>query len=274
MAFNLLEISTQNGRPVSLYEFLWGATAWRYTDADRAIEYPAGSEKVYLPVAIKDEGVQQGGSASDFEVSIPATLPLVDLFRTTPPAASIWLTVFRHHYGDDGAAVEWIGTIGNVKRVGRAEAKVFGLPISGTMRRTGLRLCWEIDCPHMLYDSECKANKALFKHDTTITALTPTTMTILGLGLWPGARYAGGFFEWEATAEGTLDRRGIESWIAGTSFTIFGTTDRLAVGQEVSLYLGCDLTAETCQNIFNNLPNHGGFRFMPKKSPFDGSPVF
>jgi uncharacterized phage protein (TIGR02218 family) len=279
MAFSLFEISTQGGRPIGLYEFRWGTTVWRYTSADRQITFgldDQGQPAKWLPVAISDDGVSQGASVTEFEVKLPANLPLVGLFRSTPPAESIWLKVRRFHFGDNDATVIWVGTVGNIKRKGRAEAIAFGLPISGTMRRTGLRLCWELDCPHMLYDSECKVNPADFDHTTTITALTATRMTVAALGPWPAARYAGGFFEWApaGTTAGTKDRRGIESHMGGLQFAIFGSTDRLVVGQNITMYLGCDLTAATCKAVFNNLPNHGGFGFMPKKSPFDGTPVF
>lgn len=276
MGFSLFEIGNHSGRPVFLYELVWGLTSWLYTSADRDIEFPAGSGKVYKAVAISDEGITQGGSATEFTVKLPANLPIVDLFRGTPPASPIWLRATRFHLDDpDGQSVTYfIGTVGNVKRANRAQAELIGLPISGTVRRTGLRLCWERNCPHMLYDQDCKADMSAFKAVTTLTDKTGTTITVADIGAWAAPQFVGGFVEWAATAEGTLDRRGIESHAGGLVFNVFGTTDRMVVGQPITLYLGCDLTAETCEGTFNNLPNHGGFSFMPGKSPFDGDQVF
>jgi hypothetical protein len=39
MAFSLFEIASFLGRPVCLYEFAWFGQVWRYTSADRDIEY-------------------------------------------------------------------------------------------------------------------------------------------------------------------------------------------------------------------------------------------
>jgi len=278
MSFKLFEIGSQSGRPVSLYEFRWGNTRWRYTSSDREMTFGVDEDgitpKVWTPVAIKDDGVTQGSSPSEFTVSLPANLPIVGLYRSTPPAESIWLTVYRYHFGDAEAQTFWVGTVGNVKRLSIAKAQVFGLPISGTLRRTGLRLCWEKQCPYMLYDQDCKVSKAAFAYDTTITALVGGKMSVAALGTWPGELYLGGFFEWEVNEDGTMDRRGIEGYDGALGFTIFGSVDRLEVGSAVTMYIGCDLSPERCQNVFANLPNHGGFRFMPGKSPFDGTPVF
>lgn len=261
------------GRRVCLYEFAWGATIYRYTSADRIIDFDGED---WLPIAISDNGFTQGAGQQDFIVTLPRNNPIVDLFRSTPPSTPIVLTCRRFHKDDpdNEAVVYWLGTVGNVKGKDAVTAEVLGLAISRTIRRTGLRLCWEVNCTHALYDAGCKVDKLLFKTDTTITALTGTTITVGTLGAWPGERYAGGFLEWEATPEGTIDRRPIESFNGGLVLGLLSTTDRLIVSQEISIFLGCDLTAETCETIFDNLTNHGGDEFMAKKSPFDGNPVF
>lgn len=273
MAFSLREISNFLGRRVCLYEFAWGNTYYRYTSADRTISWNGVD---WLPLAISDNGFSQGANEQDFVVTLPRSTPIVDLFRSTPPSTKIILTCRRFHKDDpdEEAIVYWTGTVGNVRSPDAVTSEVLGLAISRTIRRTGLRAAWEVNCIHALYGPGCKADKSLFKTDTTITALTGTTVTVASLGAFPGERFAGGFIEWAATAEGTLDRRGIETFNGGTTLGLLSTTDRLIVGQAVTIYCGCDLTAATCRDFFNNLPNHGGFEFMPKKSPFDGNPVF
>jgi uncharacterized phage protein (TIGR02218 family) len=271
--FNIFEIANFLGRPVCLYEFVWGETTYRYTSADRVIPY--GGED-YAPIAISDSGFTQGVTAQDFTVTLPRSNPIVELFRQTPPSSSITLICRRFHKDDpdEEAVVYWSGTVANVRGKDAISAEIIGTPLSSTMRRTGLRLCWERGCPHALYDGGCKVNKNLFKTVTTITAKTGTSVTVGSLGAFGASRYSGGFIEWEATDEGTLDRRGIESSGGGNALNLLGTTDRLEIGMAVNVYLGCDLTAATCQSVFNNLPNHGGFHFLPGKSPFDGNPVF
>lgn len=270
--FNLFEIASFLGRPVCLYEFAWGPTYWRYTSADRDITYGGFT---WTAIPISDTGFSQGSSQQDFTLTIPRAIPVVDLFRTTPPSTSISLICKRFHKDDPDleAVVYWTGTIGNVRGKDAISAEVIGLSISSTIKRTGLRLCWERGCPHMLYDLDCKVDKTAFGSTTTITGLTGTNVTFAAIR-WPAANYNGGFLQWNATAEGAIDRRAIESFVGGTTFGLLGTTDRLTVGQTVNIYPGCDLTDVTCDTFFNNLPNNGAFKMLSGKSPFDGTPIF
>jgi uncharacterized phage protein (TIGR02218 family) len=270
--FNIFEIAGFLGRPINLYEFVWGNDFYRYTSADRVIEY--GGEE-WAPLAIKDNGFTQGVTTQELVVELPRSNPIIELFRSTPPSLPIALTCRRFHKDDpeQEAAVYWVGTVGNVKVRDAIKAEILGVPISGTMRRTGLRLCWERSCPHALYDQACRVDREAFRTDTTILALTGTSVTVASLGAWSSERYAGGFMEWEATAAGTIDRRAIERAI-GSTLHLLGSTDRLEVGQDIALFLGCDLTPTVCSGIFDNLANHGGFEMLAGKSPFDGNPVF
>lgn len=207
---------------------------------------------------------------------MPRNNPLIDLFRLTPPSLPIAIVCRRFHYDDpdEEAVVYWSGTLGNVKGRDAISVEVLGVPISRTTRRTGLRLCWGRGCTHSVYDGGCRLDPELFKVETTITNLTGVAIEVASLGIWGGEAFAGGYVEWDENDDGTIDRRAIESYSGGTSLTLLGTTDRMEVGQDVRLYLGCDLTPQICISRFNNLANHGGHEYLADKSPFDGDPVF
>lgn len=273
MAFNDAEISTQDGQPIALYLLEWGNTVWRYTSADRDIEYPDGSGIMYLSRPVSDKGMVQGGSsANDFTMDCPSNLPIVALYRGTPPSGTIWMTVRRMHIGEADAPIYWIGTVTNVKRLGNADAQVLGRPLTGSFKRTGLRLCWTRECPHFLYDPGCKVNPAAFRVDAVILAKTGTTITLDNVGGKADSWFTGGYVEWEINADGTIERRMIESH-AGNVLVIFGVTDGLEIAHNVAIYPGCDRTPTTCSAKFNNLPNYGGFPFMPGQTPF-GTIIF
>lgn len=273
MSFYSRETSVQDGQPIALYEFKWGNTFWRYTSADRDVVRPEGT---YTAAAVKDSGMTQGGSAqNDFTVNAPTSLPIVDLFRSTPPSETIWLTVRRIHKDDVEAWIYWVGTVGNVKRVNVAEAAIICRSLLASFKRTGLRLCWTRSCPHFLYDSSCRVNPETHRRDAEVTSVSDGFLTVDFTGADPAqGHFDGGFVAWVANVDGTLERRGIERSLSPTKFKLFGSVDRLAPGLSVRLYPGCDLTATTCDSKFNNLSNFGGFEQMSGKSPFDGTPVF
>lgn len=279
MTYEANEISSQDGDIVSLYEFKWGDTYWRYASADEDIPITQNAVEVtYTAIAIGDDGMVQGGSANnDLTVTAQNDIPLVALFRSTPPAGSIWLTVRRRHQTDpnDQWNVHWIGTVSNVKKAGIASAKIIGHTLLATYKRSGLRLAWTRGCPHMLYDSECRVNPADFAVAAEITAVNADgSITVDTSGGNAAGYFDGGYVEWGATIEGTLDQRSIESSVNDTTFVVFGSTDRLEVGLAITLYPGCNLTTDHCLNKFNNLANYGGLEQMTGDNPFDGRNIF
>ncbi len=114
--FNARETSVESGIPIRLYTIEWGKTVWRYTSADQDIQryemVPDDEGEMvralvtYTAVACNDEGMVQGGSSSNsFTLHIPGNLPVVELFRSTPPSGSLWLTVRTLHAAEPGKAV-------------------------------------------------------------------------------------------------------------------------------------------------------------------------
>lgn len=270
MSFNDAEISTQDGRPIALYILEWGETVWAYTSADRLVTYDGVD---YLPSAVSDKGMIQGGSSqNDFTIDCPANLPIVSLFRGTPPNETIWLTVRRKHQGEADAPIYWTGTVSNVKSLTEAEAQIIGRPITASFKRTGARLCWTRECPHFLYDSGCTVNPEDFRVDAVITDKDGISITVDTIDGNSDGYFNGGFLSWEINDDGTINRRMIED-NSGTTLLIFGLTDGMEIGDAVALYPGCNRTPTMCNDRFDNLPNYGGFDFMPGQTPF-GSMIF
>lgn len=278
MSFNTPEISNQDGQPVALYKFQWGNTFWRYTSADRDIVLnELGVDHTYTAIAISDSGMVQGGDqGNDFNVTAPSDIPLAVLYRGTPPSGTIFLTVRRKHASDDEAPVWWIGTVGNVKRESDVSISVVGRTLTASFKRSGLRLSWQRSCPHILYDRGCKVDPDAHGVAGTITAKDGVSVTVSGATVGDEARFMGGFIRWVADISGTYERRGIEETgtIGSGTFKLFGRPDRLDVGDTITLYPGCKHTPTACDVDFGNLPNYGGYDFIPGKSPFDGTPVF
>jgi uncharacterized phage protein (TIGR02218 family) len=279
MPFNDAEISTQDGQPIALYLLVWGATVWAYTSADRSIprtEVINGVEVEveYLAKAVSDKGMVQGGSSqNNFTIDCPANLPIVPLFRGTPPNETVWLQVRRMHQGEADAPIYWTGTVSNVKTLTQADGQIIGIPITASFKRTGARLCWTRECPHFLYDSGCTVNPEDFRIDAEIITKDGISITVEFPGDIPeNGYYRGGFLSWTINEDGTVNRRMIED-NTGETLLIFGLTDGLEIGDIVALYPGCDRTPTMCNDRFDNLPNYGGFDFMPGQTPF-GTIIF
>lgn len=270
MSFSAVETSLQNGRPVRLYLFELASKRWAFCAADRAIAWQGDT---YKPLAIDDDGIRMTGqtSADTLRIKAPVDLAPAQLFRATSPSEEVFVTIRDYHYGSadlaDSAVVAWIGSISSVRWPREDTSELACNSLSASMSRPGLRLTYSRSCPHSVYDSECRVDRALHQTELTVTALNGQDFSHGQIG---GA-LAGGFFEW--TADGLTERRGIEAE-SGQTLTLLGGTFGLAVGMTVQAFRGCDQSSATCSGRFNNMDNYGGFRHMPGKSPFDGDPVF
>jgi uncharacterized phage protein (TIGR02218 family) len=287
MSFASQEISTQDGRVATLYRIDWGQTHWYYTSADRAIERDEEVDGdtitvTYEPRAVKDNGMVQGSSSqNDFTLDGPSDLPIVALFRGTPPSGTMWLTVRRVHDDPTDAPIYWKGTITNVKRPSLATCQIVGAPLSASLKRTGLRLCWTRECPHFLYGPGCFVDPADYECPGTVLSFSGTQMIVTMPIFYDSGYFRGGFISWEAHGyTGTLQRRMIEEdvhedAVAGGGghpervvLQIMGLVDLIEVGDSVKMYPGCNRTPKDCDDKFNNMPNYGGFDKMPGASPF------
>lgn len=271
MTFASRETSLATGQPVRLYEFQRGIFRWRYTDADRAMEYLT---QTYEPIAISDDGVRQSGEAGsdDLAITVPHDLPVARLFRGAPPASEIGIVVRDTHFGETDTLIRYNGSVIGARFPAPGQAVLTCQSLSASMRRSGLRLAWERGCTHSLYDHNCRVVRETFAVPTTIATLTGTTITSAAFDAFSDGYFAGGYVEW-SIGSGETDRRGIEAHVGGV-LTLLGGTDGLQVAMGVTAYPGCPRTIDICNSRFNNVVNYGGIPHLPGKSPFDGTPVF
>lgn len=272
MSFAALEKSIADGAPVRLYLFeLGGNQRWAYCTADRAVSLLGIT---YQPAAISDDGIRMTGEASadTLRITAPVDLAVAVPWRTVPPSDEVFVTIRDTHHGLGSTAADsdvvWVGAISGVRWPQDDRCELSCETLFASMRRPGLKLTYQRSCPHSVYDAECRVSRVLHAQTATITSLDGAAIVHNAAG---AGTYAGGFIEWQLN--GRTERRGIDTE-AGQKLTLLGGTAGLAVGGNVTLYPGCDGTSTMCQGRFANMPNYGGFRHMPGKSPFDGDPVF
>ena len=275
MAFSSIEISNQDGQPVRLYEFQYGSTFWRYASSDEDIEFGLDEEDnpiVWTATAINDNGFTQGGSdQNDLRVLCQSNLPIVDLFRLQRPSGKVWLTVRQFHLEDNEAPVHWIGTVVNTIAQDEAATQLNCRSLAGTYDRQGLRLAWSRSCPHPLYGTGCRVDKADHAYPRTVATVTGNRFTCTTHSEPTEGSFTGGFLEF-VRPDGSIETKAIELQ-DGNDFLVLGSTSGLDIGTSVTLYPGCARDTSNCK-LFDNLKNYGGFPHLPGESPFSGSPVF
>lgn len=270
MAYSVIETSNYDGEPIYLYEFRLNNKYWRYTSAASRISM-GGS--IWTPMGVADDGIKQTGETQvdALSITLPIESEVVGLFIGTPPINQVTVTIRHCHYGDNEAAVCYVGEVGQINESTPTHAVVTCNTISASLERNGLRLSWSRGCPYSLYDSCCKVNKEAFRFDGAIASVGGSSIVVPGAAAFGDGYFTGGYIEWIDPTRGT-ERRAIETH-GGDQLIIFGVVGGLSGGMVLKIYPGCGRTVSECQK-FNNLDNYGGVPSMPGQSPFDGSPVF
>lgn len=266
MTYDARELSLESGEPVEMYHFVRGNTHSRYTSAKSAVTYLGETWEPALIQRDRIEFTTEKGR-NNLKVATTRDFEIADLFRAMPPTDVILLTVHRMHVGEIEGAVIWAGRVLNCEFT-NSTASLTCEPISTSLQRVGLRRMYQRQCPHVLYGSQCKANKASFSVPVTVGSVTGLVVTSASFGLYADGYFAGGYIDF--VINGNTERRFITDH-TGTSITLNLTLDGLAAGSSIVAYAGCDHSLATCNSKFNNAKNYGGMPFIPIKNPFSGS---
>lgn len=265
MSFDGVETSLAQGAPLRLYKFSREQLAWYYTSGDRPVTHLG---RTYVPVVggIADDGIRQTGEASAdvLTLTAPASVPVAQLYRATPPANEVTLTVFFRHVNDADYLVGFIGNVRIVrwKEIDRCE--IVASPIPCAMLTTGLRCTWSVACYKALYSASCGVEREAWKVPTTVASMNGQVIDCVEAQTADADRFTGGYVEWTSEND-VIERRSIEAH-DGAALTLFGGTYGLGVGQSVRLYPGCRQTTAGCKQ-FDNFMNYGGVPMLPGVSP-------
>lgn len=266
MSYQDIEASTHTGQPIELYRFALGTTVWRYTSTQDAVTYAA--EK-YTPAPIRRSEIEQTQEFGRAMLNLEAALDIgvVQSFIVAPPDGVLSLTVFRQHLSDPDAEfiTWWKGRIVSVV-FGGITAQMRCEPIFTTLKRSGRRANYQINCRHPLYHSGCKVNAADYKTVGIVDSVVGLDITASALLSLPTGWFVGG-----RLMAANAQRMIVAS--SGGALTLSTPIPGLQAGDEFEAYPGCDHTLATCAAKFSNQLNYGGFPYIPVKNPFAGDAI-
>jgi len=277
MTFNAYETSTEGGRPIRCYRFMFDdlSKVFGYTSCDTEQFIDDGTTQVWcVPVAIKDDGVKFSGDkvADTINITAASEIEPAQWFRRTPPSTAVRVTIHDRHVGDNEFTITYVGEIREASFDSPGQVKFAVSEIGASLDREGLRLCWQRTCPHTVYDpTNCKVNPVLWQTSIVVTDISASGITVEGLGGLPDHKFDGGFITFEHPVKGSMSLT-VRSHV-GNTLQIFEGTGDILPGVSAFVHPGCNHTPDAC-TAFGNYPNYGGVRSLPGKSPFDGNPVF
>jgi len=234
-------------------------------------------------IALEQDAVQVTASSSSSGTGVPPVSPLL-LFATLKMEAPLKLTIRQAECGTGilpvtatDADVLFVGEIASVKIQG-SKITAKAVTASTVFDRKIPRFYLQVPCNHALFSPGC----GLDKDDWQFTAqalIAPSAAYPFAVSLHSLAGpdvdfaehwFSGGWIEFGTGA--ALQRRAI---LNSTDVTVGALTVWLnrpfdplpEADDELALWPGCDLRAETCQDKFDNYLNYGGHPFLPAANP-------
>jgi uncharacterized phage protein (TIGR02218 family) len=159
-----------------------------------------------------------------------------------------------------GSVTLFKGRLATVDEVGRTTAKITVQSDLVFLDLQFPRNIWQLTCLHVLYDTGCTLNKALFAANGTVGAgSTPTTINWSGAAL---VKQQGRILFTSGANNGQSATVGVVK--PGVSMQLRYPLPNLpAVGDAFTVYHGCDHAQATCAATFDNAINFRGFPFTP-----------
>lgn len=269
MTFANRETSVYDARPVELYEFLRDSFAWRYTSS---AEEKNARSALWTPVPIKRGATEQNQEMArkPLTLSMARDVAFLEQFKGSPPTTVVMVNIYRYHDGLADYVTVWVGRVLNVKFL-ETTAEVRCDPVFTSLKRPTLRRLYQKNCPHILYGNSCRAIRANFLTNATLSNVSGTILSSATFGTFADGHFTGGFIEYDGSGETT--QRFIIGHV-GNDITLNLPIANLPSNAQIRAYPGCDHTLQTCVDKFDNEENYGGQPFFPGKNPMNGTSIY
>lgn len=267
MAYTTYENSVDDGAPYELFEFRQGSNFWRYTSSANDV---VKSNETFSAEYIKRDEVRQVDDIAKggLKVTLSRTNEFASSFLGNAPEGVTTLTIWRAHFTDGASeyVAYWKGRLLKTSASG-SEITLDCESIFSSLKRPGLRARYERSCRHSLYNARCTLSMSSFQLVAYVSGADGIDLVIADASAQVDGYYTGGV---------VMDDNGSYRLITKHVGTAIRINRRFAASPgntNVTLYPGCDKAKATCISKFNNLPNFGGFPFIPTINPFGGSSI-
>lgn len=261
-----LESIQQEPMP-KFYLFQSGNTIERYTSYSKSLEFLGNT---YTSASITHGGLQNNIEFASISLTITTPItPAIAKYIPNQPIVPVNITIYRSHI--DYLDQYEVFFKGKIKYV-----QMKGLLASAKCERKNRILTTKIPkiinqsfCNHDIYDDYgvygCRVDEALYKRTAEVISISGSDITYAFTD--GGGSVAAGYFQLGKINFGS-DYRLITTHSSPNILGIHIPFDSsFEEGSEFTVAPGCDGSADTCINVFNNLRNRTAMPYIPSTNP-------
>jgi uncharacterized phage protein (TIGR02218 family) len=260
-------------RHSEFYDFARGSQHWLYTTDDRPVIYQGQTYLVAPGMKRNSIVLTQELEKAALQITVPYSLPLLDMYRPMAPMQKVTVRVFRLQSGAVNANIIWNGVLTDIQDQDEHTVVLNCAGGLSTLTTNGLRRKWQKSCPLALYGSgpgQCNLDMESKRTDGVITTASGTSIKASAFAGQPDGWFTGGFVRWQMG--GATEFRFVVNHIGDTLELL--TPCAITTGQAIAAYPGCDHTIAGGCTKLNNIANYGGQPYIPLKNPMGGDPIF
>lgn len=268
--YDVKEASVDDGEPYFLYLFDDGITENRFTSDPVNLTKMA---ETWLKSPVSHGDLEQTGSIE--KAAVDLEFSNTDTFARTflaPASAITTVTIWRGHHTDltETHRVVWKGRVVGAKASGQ-KIVISVESVFTSLRRPGCRSRMQSTCRFSVYHNGCNLDRADFEEAGTVSDVSGLVLTITEAASAPANDYKAGMVGYNGAFGWIENHTGDQITL---TLPIPGLAEAVAIGPTaVTLYPGCNLTIERCNDRFDNKLNNGSFPYIPHKNPFGTSLV-
>jgi hypothetical protein len=257
------EAGVESSQPREFYEIVQSAAVtYRIASGSRDIVYNGQTFTAY-PSARTEMPVDIITQPVSLTLALPLSHPLVQRYVSLgSPPRQISITIYRRQLGV-GDEVMFLGLVTSMGIDSHIAKFMLESRFARMMSRRLPVLTASRTCPHILYDANCRVNRATYTIATTVAFINGRTIDV--------ASMAGKDDQWARDGElvhvKTGERIPVVNQI-GTRLTLQSPIPDILDGDAVTVSAGCAHDVITCRLKFQNQVNFGGLPQLPNNNPF------
>ena len=263
--FQNQDTSVHDSIPIEAYVFTGPFGVYRYNDTEEDVTI---SGQVFKSQTVFRDAIEVGaglGNQGLVSVRVPFNSEVAVEHGYLLSPSFLEVTIYRlersTNYDTDKRTI-WKGRAQGFMTQGLMLQINTQSVISGARTIQLLSAYWQRPCNFELYDADtCKASKSDNTETSTVTLVGPSAVTVVN----------DGFGDHELSIGTIVNTRTGESRLmidnlANVIDLSFPFTD-IVPGDTVDITRGCKHNTEDCNEVFDNIINYGGWKYIPSSSP-------
>jgi hypothetical protein len=269
MTYATDEASVQDSQPREGYEIIFPQITYRITSGEQNVVIQ-GATYTAEP-AMRGDVVQSTiTNKKELEITLPVNHAVVRRWIRggIPPRRVVVIVRRKQLISGDGERI-WAGSILSVSLSGNQAKFLIPSMLTENLGRRLPVITVSRNCPHILYDANCRVNKASFTNTAQVLTVQDKQFTAV---MTPGyaENYAqfGSVLHVPSGESMDITYNTLASFANVVQFTMALPIYEMKVGDYLLISAGCPRTPDVCKTRFDNIANYGGFPFLPKRNPF------